>query len=108
MAGQAKSEYEIYLDFRAAEDLVSELRAIARETRNLAESDLGVVLSRVADCWTGDNASAFLEKGSILQQRVLSRAANLETIATTIEQMAKNTYEAEMEAVKIAQLQGQQ
>lgn len=98
-----KSEYQIYMDFKRANDVADELRSIARSTRGAANQDLQGALSRIRSSWEGENSDAFQMKGERLRQQVEQLAQDVDRIAAAIEQIATNTYQAEMRAVQIAQ-----
>jgi WXG100 family type VII secretion target len=101
-----KSEYQIYMDFRRANQVAEDLRAIARNTRDAADQDLQSALSRIQSNWEGENADAFQTKGTRLKQQVDQLAKDVDRIANAIETIAQNTYNAEMRAVQIAQTSG--
>ena len=98
-----KTSQEVYMDFRAAKDVVNELRQIAREVRRTSSTDLRLALSRVRSNWRGNNADAFLDKGTKLQKNIEETANYLDSLVNDIQQIADNTYRAEMEAIKKAQ-----
>lgn len=97
-----KTTQEVYMDFRTAQEVVRELRTIARDTRHVSNSDLQRTLSQVRNSWQGENADAFLAKGKTLQNKIELTAQTIEDIAKTIEQIARNTYNSEMEAIRQA------
>ena len=98
----AAKEGEIRLNFQNANQVVSDLRSIARDTRNAANEQLQGALNRVDQSWHGENSEEFLRKGSQLKSQVVAAAADVDKIANTIEQIATTTYNAEMKAVRIA------
>ena len=95
-------EREIRLNFQKAQEIVSDLRAIARDTRNVADGQLQGSLNRVEQSWRGENSQEFIRKGSQLKNDVHAMAGDVDKIANTIEQIATNLYNAEREAVRIA------
>ena len=101
-----KSEYQIYMDFRRANQVAEDLRGIARSTRNAADQDLQGALSRIQSNWEGENAEAFQAKGKRLRNQVDQLAQDVDRSANAIERIAQNTYNAEMRAVQIAQQTG--
>ena len=84
-----KSEYQIYMDFKRANDVADELRSIARSTRGAANQDLQGALSRIRSSWEGENSDAFQMKGERLRQQVeqlaeqADKAAKLLTLHLT-------------------------
>ena len=101
-----KSAYQIFMDFQAAEAVVRELRLIAKSARELATEDLNSALNGIGNSWKGENSEEYLRKARAITQNVTKTAANIEKIADTVERVAKNTYEAEMEARRIALMKG--
>lgn len=97
-----KSEHEIYLNFRKANNLVSELRSIARDTRRMASGEFQGALNQADRAWNGENSEEFLRKGLKIKSNLQTMADDVDKIANTIEQIADNTYRAEMRAVRIA------
>ena len=57
----AKSLYQINLDYNKALQQAAELEAIARELKNLADSEFHSCLEQVAANWKGDNAQGGLK-----------------------------------------------
>lgn len=98
-----KSEYQIRMDFQRASDVAGDLRSIAKNTRDAANLDLQGALTRIKGSWEGENSDAFQTKGDRLRQQVVDLADDVESIAKAIEQIAENTYQAEMRAIRIAE-----
>lgn len=93
-----KSENEIYLDYQRAQDVVGELRGMARDTRTIQEQDFHTALGAVRASWSGDNADEFLRRASKLDGEIGGLADSLERIAQAIEEMSQNLYDAETAA----------
>jgi uncharacterized protein YukE len=53
--------------------------------------------------WKGDNAKAYIGKGSRLQENIRGTAGELRSIAAEIRTIAKRIYDAEMAALAIAE-----
>lgn len=98
-----KSEYQIRMDFQRANDVASDLRSIARDTRDAANLGLQGALTRIKSSWEGENSDAFLVKGDYLKRQIIDLADDVESIAKAIERIAENTLEAEMRAIRIAE-----
>jgi uncharacterized protein YukE len=98
-----KTSQEIYMNFRATQEIVGELRRVAIEVRNVSERDVGDTLRMVRSAWQGENADAFMRKGDRLQRNIYETSQIIDELAKTLEQIANNTYKTEMEAIKIAQ-----
>ena len=99
----AKSMYDINMDFSKANTQAAQLEAIAKDLTTLANSSLEECMTGVKTNWTGSNAGSYVKKGEKLQENIKQSAKNLNTIAGTIRQIAKKTYEAEKAAYELAQ-----
>jgi WXG100 family type VII secretion target len=97
-----KSESEIKIDFAQAKKCAKELEDIAAEMKSLSNRDMEDSLQNLFGAWTGEAATAYINKGVKLQQKITANAANLERIAATIRSTAKRIYDAEMRALEIA------
>ena len=97
-----RTEYEIYMDFRKANEQVRLLRAIANRMNSLANEDLDKTLGSIRSDWTGDNAEKFDKKGKTVKGKINATAGTIITIANTIESIARRTYDTEIEAIRIA------
>ncbi|MCD8012060.1 MAG: hypothetical protein LUG99_02585 [Lachnospiraceae bacterium] len=100
----AKSASEISLDYNQAVGQADSLNEMARELRNAANVSIQECISGISGCWTGSNSAAYVKKCSQLKSDVLSTAAQLERTAAAVRTIAKNTYNAEMQALRLAQL----
>lgn len=98
----AKSLYQINLDYNKALQQAAELEAIARELKNLGDSEFHSCLEQVAANWKGDNAQAYIKKGQRLKTQMLTSATELNNAAKTIRSIAKRTRQADRNAYFIA------
>ena len=98
----AKSLYQINLDYNKALQQAAELEAIARELKNLADSEFHTCLEHVAANWKGDNAQEYIKKGQRLKSQMLTSATELNSVAKTIRSIAKRTRQADRNAYFIA------
>ena len=101
-----KTQYEIYMDFRAAIDQVQELRSIASSMESISNDQLQGTLNSVARNWQGENAEAYLTKAQGVRNKILLTAADIRKVADTIEEIAQRTYDAEIRAIEIAAKSG--
>lgn len=97
------SRYQIQMDFQKATQKAGELDQIADNLSKLAGTDLSNTLNSLNNDWKGDNATAYLKKGYGLKERMDSTVKDLRATAGTIRSIAKNIYDAEMEALRIAE-----
>lgn len=98
-----KSKHEIDVDFEVAMKQARKLHEISAEMRLLANNDMEGNLQSIAMNWKGDNASAYLSKGKIIENRISDTSKNIEAAATVIENIAKRIHETEMRAYEEAQ-----
>lgn len=98
-----KTQYEIYMDFQKAMELVNRLRSMANKINSLADENFQGSLTRVKANWTGENAEAFLAKGGIVKNKVSATAQDILKTADAIAKIAERTKEAELAAITIAQ-----
>lgn len=93
----------IEFDFREARSQADKLDSIADNLGNLAKDKLGDSMQTLSQNWKGENADAYLSKGSSLQNSISSSASELHGIASDIRTIAQNIYNAEMAALEIAE-----
>ena len=99
-----KSAYEIRMDYNDAIRQADSLNQVARELQKLANRSLQDCVSDISHNWTGSNSVAYVRKCNLLKSNVLKTSDNLNRTADTIRRIAKNTYDAEMRALRLAQL----
>lgn len=97
------SRYQIQMDFNKAGQKAGELDDIANRLSKIAETDLPNVLNGLGSDWKGDNADAYIQKGVGLGENMKETVKNLRNTAATIRTIAENIYNAEMEALRIAE-----
>ena len=97
-----KSLFSIEFDFRQAIKRAEELEEIAANMRKLANDDLEDSLQNLSTVWKGEAASAYINKGISLREKILKSSNDLKKTAGTIRNVARRTYNAEMAAYRIA------
>lgn len=97
-----KSLFSIEFDFQQAIKRAEELEEIAADMKKLANEDLDSSLQSLSTAWKGEAATAYLTKGSGLKEKILKSSNDLKKTASTIRNVAKRTYNAELAAYKIA------
>lgn len=97
-----KSETQINYDFQQAIRKARELENVATGLRSLANSNLTDALQNLSCAWQGEAADAYLRKGALLKERIVENAKKIDSTAKTIRNVAQRTYNAEMEAFRIA------
>lgn len=97
-----KSALEIKLDYNNAIRQADSLSQIARELKNTANRELQDCVSEISHNWTGSNSNAYVNKCNTLKANIIKTSDKLERTADTIRRIAKNTYDAEMNALRLA------
>ncbi|MCM1539165.1 MAG: WXG100 family type VII secretion target [bacterium] len=95
--------YQISMDFEQAKRKANELERVAGDLGRLAGTEFNETLNNLGNNWKGDNAQAYIKKGLSLKERMEQTAAALRDSASMIRAVAKNIYDAEMEALRIAE-----
>lgn len=96
------TQYEIDMNFRAAIAQANKLEEVAERLRRVSDNDYNNTLQNISSAWKGENAQAFINKSSLLIEKMDNTAESLRNAAGTIRQIAKNIYEAEMAALAVA------
>lgn len=97
-----KTRSQIIMDFRRAKEQASALERQANRMKSLVNEQFSSVMRNVERNWTGENADTYLLKCRTVSKKILQSASDLSQTAKTIRIIAKNTYDAEMEAWRIA------
>lgn len=97
------SRYQIQMNFSQAERKAAELDGIAGDLSRLSGTDLQNTLNNLGNNWKGENAGLYIGKGFQLMENMEKTAASLRQTAETIRSVARNIYNAEMEALRIAE-----
>ena len=91
------------MDFTRATQKAKELDDIADNLSRLADTDLQNTLDGLNNDWKGDNAGEYIKKGFALKEDMDKTVKDIRETAGTIRTVAKNIYDAEMEALRIAE-----
>lgn len=100
----AKTRATIQLNYDAARRQAQRLEEIARTLTNVADNQLNGSFSQLQSSWKGDSATAYLNKGKVVQRDIKTTASNVQNAADSIRKIAKRTYEAELQAIRIAEI----
>lgn len=92
----------IELNFQQAKQQAAKLESLAIKLENLAKKDLDGTLQQLSEAWKGESASAYMQKGQRLEEKIVQTAKELKKTAQTIRSTAKRTYNAEMRARELA------
>lgn len=97
------NRYQIQMDFSRATQKAGELDTIADNLSRLADTDLESTLQGLSSDWKGENATVYIQKGTTLKGNMEKTVKDIRNTANTIRAIAKNIYDAEMEALRIAE-----
>lgn len=97
------SREQIQMDFDRAERQAGELDNIANDLNRISDRELPDMLNRLGSDWKGDNAGQYIQKGVNLSDQMKGTVTSIRQTASTIRTIARNIYEAEMEALRIAE-----
>lgn len=100
------SKYTIRMNFRKALDKATDLEEVSDDLKRLADNQLHDTLNELSASWTGENARMYIIKGGELREQLEDTSRHLSKTAQTIRQIAREIYEAEMEALRIAEERG--
>ena len=95
------SAYTIRMDFKRAKEKAEDLEEVSQELKKLASGPYDASLEQLSRHWKGENASSYIKKGGDLREQMLKTAQELGNTAQVIRQIAREIYEAEMEAWRI-------
>lgn len=98
----AKSLIEIQMNYQKAKEQANRLDEIAKDLTNTANNQLGGALNGINSAWKSDTASAYIKKGKAVQEQLKKRADELRKTASAIRTIARNTYNADMAAYRLA------
>jgi len=99
-----KSLISIQIDFATTKAQAQQLDTLAGQLEDLARSSLENSLKAIGAAWTGESAQEYIQKGELLEEKLKGSAKNLRAIAEAIRQVAQVTYNAEREAILLAQI----
>ena len=93
----------IELNYTKAMQQSKDLEKIAKNIKKLSNEELVHIMKNIKKNWKGENSENYVEKLETLQENILKTAENLSSVATTIDTIATNTYQAELRALAAAQ-----
>jgi uncharacterized protein YukE len=97
-----KSEWQIHMDFNKAMRAAEKLRQISRNMNNNASS-LGSTMTSIDGSWDGENSENYIAKGKKVEGKVTRTATDINKVASTVEEIAIRTRDAELAAIRIAE-----
>ncbi len=99
-----KERHEIQLDYDEAKRRADELDELADRVKRIAAREMEAVMDGTAAGWKGKNGTLYNRKNRKFQEEVESLEKKFRRMANTIRFIARTTYDAEMEAVRIAEM----
>jgi WXG100 family type VII secretion target len=93
---------DIVLDIEEAGKKAQELENLASHLEKISDTELDEILTSIQNAWKGDNATAFIKKGTTLAGNINTSAGQLRRIAETIRTIAKNLQAADAQAAATA------
>ena len=96
------SKGTIEMNFQQAKEQANRLDEQAKRTKG-GSKDLGTTMQGLSGGWTGENSKGYLGKGKKCETGIGNAERGLSQTATVIRQIAQRIYNAEMEALRIAQ-----
>lgn len=90
---------EIQYNFQQALTLADKLDDVADCLRRISENSMEESMKTLTSAWNGESAIVFLEKEDLLKNNIKDTAVNIRYIADTLRHLARNVYNAEMEAL---------
>lgn len=96
------SRTEIRFNFKQALSQADKLDSVAERLERVSAKSIENSMQVLTSAWKGNNASAFLKKETVLKGDIKATAANIHGIADDIRRIARRLYDAEMEALRIA------
>lgn len=97
------SRESIAIDFKKAKQQAQKLDDAAEQFRRIANNNFQDTMQAISASWTGENSRRYLNKGTTLKNQMLQTAKKLNGIASEIRTVAQRIYNAEMQALKIAE-----
>lgn len=93
----------IEIDFTEACMQAKKLEECAENMEHLANQQIADTLKTMATGWKGESANAYFAKADIVKSEIAATAKTLYSIASSIRAQARRTYDAEKEALRLAE-----
>ena len=99
----AKSMITINMNYQKMLKQAEKLEKAADLLKKAAGNHLESGLTNLSSAWRSDTANGFLSKGDSIQDKLLKEANEVSREAEALRKIAKNIYEAEKQALLLAQ-----
>lgn len=100
----AKTMAEIQMDFSQAMHAAEELDLLAQKVDDISKEQIESTFQSIKQGWTGEASQEFMKKGKILEEKIAAEGRLLKQNAEAIRVAARAIYNAEMEALRLAQI----
>ena len=98
-----KTRYEITMDYNRVMSMTSELESLGESFRRVAADQSRDAIRNLGGSWQGENYSAFMRKAETALDDANEIAEFICNMARQIRSNARYVYNAEMEAVRLAE-----
>ena len=98
-----KSSSEIRFDFQNALEQAKKLETLADSIDRRVVDKMTETTQSIHAAWKGNSATRYINKAQDLRQQIEQTANILRSTAEDIRRIARRVYEAEMQALEIAQ-----
>lgn len=98
-----KNRGQVQAEYLQVKTQVNVLREAAQSLRNIANIKLQENMAFLSQNWSGENATAFLNKESIIINDIEKQARQLSEAADALEAAAQENYEVQIRAIEIAE-----
>lgn len=93
----------IQIDFNVACAQAKKLEDCAEEMKRLANQKMSNAIDEMSAGWKGESATAYFKKADAVKKNIIATSETLYTVANSIRTQAKRIYDAEREALRIAE-----
>jgi uncharacterized protein YukE len=93
----------IEFNYQNTINLVRQLESVAEDIKNVSDQCVKNSLQILSLKWNGENYKKFFSKGDLLCSKMNKKTGSVVVIASTISEIARTIYEAELEALRIAE-----
>ncbi len=97
------SRESMEINFQQSLEVAGTLEELAGILTRVTENDFQELLLNIRRCWEGAAAEEFLKRGDTLCEKLKQSAAALTSGAQMVRQTAQKIYQAEQQAIIIAQ-----
>ena len=98
-----KTKTQIEIDFAQAKAMAAQLDEIAGNIGKLSTNEFEACIDNTRRHWTGENATNYVAKCELLQNQLDTTKGAISRAAETVRKIAQQLYDAEMQALAIAQ-----